>query len=253
MIRSQVQKMVFTGLMVAIGILLNQFIVITLPTPSDPIIKFGVGYLPIMLVSILFGPVYGLMAGISQDLLGFFLIGSGLGQTFHLGFTLNAMLYGLIPGLIFHKAFRKDQWVYFGLNLGLSVALLFGSFWYFFHLDQFAAETLTQTEKTILAGVGIGGAVALLLANLLVMFSKKYGPSGTKLLFSVASLYILVSLILTPIWVTQMNPGIPFWVRIPLRIVKMPIETTVYVVLLALLLKLFTEIIRKKDEKDIET
>lgn len=247
MIRSQVQKMVFTGLMVAIGILLNQFIVITLPNPSDPIIKFGVGYLPIMLISILYGPAYGLMAGISQDLLGFFLIGSGLGQTFHLGFTFNSILYGVIPGLIFHLKFKKDQLVYFGLNLCLSIALLFGSFWYFFHLDQVIADTLTQTEKMILSGIGIGGAIALFGANLWVFFSKRIGPSGTKLLFSVALLYILVSLILTPIWVTQLNPGIPFWARIPLRIVKMPIETSVYVILLSILLKLIHTLMGKAE------
>ncbi|MDD3113574.1 MAG: folate family ECF transporter S component [Candidatus Izemoplasmatales bacterium] len=248
MVRSQVQKMIFTGLMVAIGILLNQFIVITLPTPSDPIIKFGIGYLPIMLTSILYGPVYGLMAGISQDLLGFFLIGSGLGQTFHLGFTLNSVLYGLIPGLIFHLKFKKDQWVYFGLNVLLSIALVFGSFWYFFHLDQVIADTLTLTQKTLLSGLGIGGAMALLGANFMVFFSKKIGPSGPKLLFSIALLYILVSLILTPIWVTQINPGIPFWTRIPLRIVKMPIETSVYVVLCSILLKLLNTLMGKVEE-----
>ncbi|MDD5602062.1 MAG: hypothetical protein PHP78_03765, partial [Candidatus Izemoplasmatales bacterium] len=84
--------------------------------------------------------------------------------------------------------------------------------------------------------------------NFMVFFSKKIGPSGPKLLFSIALLYILVSLILTPIWVTQINLGIPFWTRIPLRIVKMPIETSVYVVLCSILLKLLNTLMGKVEE-----
>ncbi|MBN2504624.1 MAG: folate family ECF transporter S component [Bacilli bacterium] len=242
---THVQKLVFVGLMVAIGIILGQVASISLPNASDPIIKFGIGYLPIILVSIIYGPVLGVMAGIAQDLLGFFLVGANLGQVFNLGFTLNAALYGLIPGLLFAKTFAKEKRIFFVLNFTLSFTLMFGAIWYFFHINQVISSSLADSEKYLLVGISMIGSLTIGVFNLIAFKSKKYGEEGTKLLFALSLLYILVSLILTPIWLTILNPGIAFWARIPLRIVKMPIEVFVYLVLLVTLLKLIRELLNQ--------
>ena len=246
--QNQVQKLVFIGLMVAIGIILGQLVSISLPNASDPIIKFGIGYLPIILVSIIYGPVYGVMAGIIQDLLGFFLVGSNLGQTFNIGFTLNAALYGFVPGLIFAKSFAREQKLFYILNFVLSVLLIAGATWYFFNIGQVISSTLSDTDKYILVGISLFGSVSLCVFNIIANHSVKYGSEGTKLLFTVSLLYIIVSLILTPIWLYILNPAIGFWFRIPLRIIKMPIEIFAYLVLLVTLLRLIRQLIQGKTE-----
>ena len=48
--KKPVQAIVFTGLMVALGIVLSQIVSIALPNASSPIIKFGIGYLPIIMI-----------------------------------------------------------------------------------------------------------------------------------------------------------------------------------------------------------
>ena len=44
------QKIIFTGLMVAIGIVLSTVVSISYP-PNSTIIRFGIGYLPLIIVS----------------------------------------------------------------------------------------------------------------------------------------------------------------------------------------------------------
>ncbi len=248
MSKNQVQKLVFIGLMVAIGIILGQIVSISLPTPSNPIIKFGIGYLPLILVSIIYGPVFGLTAGIIQDILGFFMVGANLGQVFNLGFTLNACLYGVIPGLIFRFAINKEKRLFYYLNFALSALLLLGATWYFFNINQVISSTLSDTQKYILIGISLFGTLSLVIFNIIVNRSERYGKEGTKLLFVVFLLYVVVSLILTPIWLFIMYPGIDFWARIPLRIIKMPIEVAAYVMLLVPLLRLLRQLVFKKTE-----
>lgn len=248
MSKNQVQKLVFIGLMVAIGIILGQLLSISLPDPSNPIIKIGIGYLPLILVSIIYGPVFGLTAGIIQDILGFFMVGANIGQVFNLGFTLNAALYGVIPGLIFRFALIKEKRIFYFLNFVLSAVLLLGATWYFFNINQVISTTLTDMQKYILIGISLFGTLSLVIFNVIVNRSDKYGKEGTKLLFVVSLLYVIVSLILTPIWLYIMYPGIDFWARIPLRIIKMPIEVSVYVILLVPLLRLLRQLVFKKTE-----
>ncbi len=245
-----VQKLIFIGLMVSIGIILGQLVSISLPNASDPIIKFGIGYLPIIITSIIYGPILGVMAAIAQDLLGFFLIGANLGQVFNIGFTLNAVIYGLLPGLFFARNATREKKVYFIMNFLLSICLMFGAMWYFFHIGQVESASLTDNEKYLLVGISLFGSLTLCAFNLGVYHNRKYGEEGTKLLFVVSLLYILVSLILTPVWLTIINPAIAFWARIPLRIIKMPIEIFVYLLLLVSLLRLIREMSRKNQSEE---
>jgi ECF transporter S component (folate family) len=264
--KTPVQTLVFTGLMVAIGIILSQLVSITLPNPSSPIIKFGIGYLPLMIVSIIYGPVFGFFAAVSQDLLGFFLIGGPQGQYFHLGFTLNAVLYGIVPSLFFH--FRRkltNHWFYI-FNFALALLFFLIVLSYLFNIDLVHSSTLDTTQKYILASVSLFATVVLILFNFLMKKQKKYEFNPHKILFVVMLLYMLVSLILTPIWLfTMMNPDIAIWhldaealvayviFLLPLRIVKMPIEVIAYVLLLTPLLNLVKKLVEHREFEEIDS
>jgi len=244
--KSNVQAIVFTGLMVAIGVVLSQLVSITRPTLSSPIIKFVIGYLPIILISILYGPVYGIIAAISQDLLGFFLIGGPQGQIFFLGFTINAILYGLVPGLLFRYKSKKDETLFYWFNYGLAIAFLIAIVFYFFNVDRIST-TLEDPELYILLFISLFGAGALIAINFWVGRKKTLAFSPQKILFVVMILYMVVSIVLTPIWLYIMIPGVPIWLRIPLRIVKMPVEVLAYVLLLTPLLNTLKKLIDHHD------
>lgn len=243
------QELAFTGLLVAIGILLYHLVSISLPNPTNPIIKFGVGFIPIIVVSILYGPVIGGFAGLAQDLLGFFILGGPLfGQTFHPGFTLNAILYGVIPGLFFLRQHRTRKGFYFRLNFAILSVFAILVVTYIFDIDQVVATSLTNDQKYVLVGMGLISAVVLAGFNFWTRKQTIFVYSPTKLLAIVLIMYLLVSLILTPLWLYFMNPAISFWARLPLRIVKMPIEIIAYVLILTPLMQTLHKLIHKIED-----
>lgn len=263
--KNSVQIIVFTGLMVALGVVLSQFFSISLPNPQSPIIKFGLGYFPIIIVSVLFGPLFGFFAAVSQDLIGFFLIGGANGQIFHLGFTLNAALYGLIPGLLFaRKIALKDQ-LFKIINYALVGLFFFVITLYLFNPDLVISQSLDLAEKYILMSVSIGASIALIILNFWVKKFKKSEFDPHKILFVILLLYMMVSLILTPSWNYMLINHLSFFqinvnelssyilVVLPLRIVKMPIEVMAYVFLLIPVLNLLKRLIEHRDFDESET
>ncbi len=263
--KKPVQAIVFTGLMVALGIVLSQIVSIALPNASSPIIKFGIGYLPIIMISILYGPAYGVLAALSQDLIGFFMIGAANGQIFHLGFTINALLYGLIPGLFFkrHQITQNKLFQYF--NFGLVALFVLLITLYLFNPDLVISSSLDIAEKYILMSVSLAAALVLIIFNVWVIKLKKSDFSPFKILFVILFLYMVVSLILTPIWLYMLINHLSFFqinlaelsayvlVILPLRIVKMPIEVMAYVLLLTPILSLLKRLIEHREFDEIET
>lgn len=263
--KKSVQAIVFTGLMVALGIVLSQIVSIALPNASSPIIKFGIGYLPIIIISVLYGPVYGILAAISQDLIGFFIIGAANGQIFHLGFTLNALLYGLIPGLFFrrHEPSKNKRFQY--LNFGLIALFILLITLYLFNPDLVISSSLDTIEKYILMSVSLFAALILIVFNLWVVKIKKTDFSPFKILFIILLLYMIVSLVLTPIWLYMLINHMSFFeinlvelsayifVVLPLRIVKMPIEVMAYVLLLTPILSLLKRLINHQEMDEIDS
>ena len=244
-----IQQLAFSALLIAMGIVLYHFVSISLPNPTSPIIKFGIGFIPVIIISILYGPLMGGIAGFIQDLLGFFLIGGPMfGQTFNIGFTLNAVIYGVIPGLFFLKSNKTSQSFYFLLNF--LVLLLFSGlvFSYIFDIDQVVSSSLNNTQKYWLVGAGLVIAFIIAGFNFWTKKQHRFVYSPTKLLSIILVLYFLISLILTPLWLTIENPGISFWARLPLRIVKMPIEVIAYVLVLTPLMETVHKLIHKIED-----
>jgi ECF transporter S component (folate family) len=250
--KNQLRRLTTIAMLIAIGIVLAEIVQISYPPQSPTFIRFSLGYLTILLVGILFGPVYGMIAGAIQDVLGFYVatLLSGVlpwvsaPGAFFIGYTLNAMLYGLVPGLLFKKTLANEDRVYQVLSWILSGAMLIGSVWFLCRVDLIRASYLGLTEKTVIAGISVG--VALLMNVLMFVFSRK--PKGIrppfKLLFTLTVLYIVTSLVLTPIWIVYFYLGhfstvtyVSFWVLLPIRIVKMPIDILLYLSVLPRLLR----------------
>lgn len=106
-----VNNLVKAAMLTAISIILSRVFGIQL----SPNIKISFGTLPLMLTGMFFGPLLGALAGFASDAIGIII---NLGGTFHPGFTLSAILTGMVPGLIFKYGKKKN------LNLRILILLV---------------------------------------------------------------------------------------------------------------------------------
>ncbi len=94
------QALVTMGLLIAIEIVLTRFVSIQAWN-----LRIGFGFLPIAIAGMMLGPVRaGIMAALA-DIIGAILFPSG---TFFPGFTVTALLVGMIYGIFLYK--KTDTW-----------------------------------------------------------------------------------------------------------------------------------------------
>jgi len=90
-------------------------------------IKIGFSFLASQLAYMLFGPVVGIMFGAAADLLGFVLKPTG---PYFFGFTLSAMLGGLIYGGILYKKPLRFWRVFLAqAAVSILINMLLGTYW----------------------------------------------------------------------------------------------------------------------------
>lgn len=91
----QLKTLVITALLIALGIILDQFSVQVTPT-----IKVGVSFIANQMTALLFGPVVGGLMGGASDILKFMIKPTG---SFLIGYTLNAIAGPVIYGIMLYK------------------------------------------------------------------------------------------------------------------------------------------------------
>lgn len=117
-----VRTLMQVAMLIAIEIVLSRFCSIT-----TPIMKIGLGFVPIALCGMLYGPVWAGAAGGLADVIGAGLFPSG---PFFPGFTISAVLTGAIFGLLL----RQDETSWARLSLAvmlnvLGVSLCLNTYW----------------------------------------------------------------------------------------------------------------------------
>lgn len=86
-------------------------------------------YLFFSMISMIYGPIAGLVVGIFSDVIGYFI--GGASGVFFPGYTLDAMLAGFIYGLCFYKTkLTFAKCLYARLIVNLFVNVVMGSLWY---------------------------------------------------------------------------------------------------------------------------
>lgn len=114
------QKLNITAMLVAIEFILVRYLKVMI----GGTIRISFGFIPMVAVSILYGPLWSGIAFALSDILGATLVPIGI---YHPGFTFSAFLKGFIFGMILHK--RDISWknitiasiiVVFGINLALD-------------------------------------------------------------------------------------------------------------------------------------
>lgn len=87
-----IRNITLSALMIGLGIIFERLIVINIP----PFIRVGIGSIPVILSSVLLGPLYGAFIGASVDVLGFFVFDiTGFPYTPYV--TISFILMGVLP------------------------------------------------------------------------------------------------------------------------------------------------------------
>ena len=186
----------------------------------------------------------GLYSALINDVVGYlvyFWIHGYTSGPFYLGFTINSILYGVLPGIIYSlkikdfKLFRFINFSFLVLMFGLGV-------WGLFNINQIIA----LIEGRLGEGVNFSpwviyfmliiGELGIISIFYFVVKNRNEDDKAHRMIFTVIILQVLVTLVLTPIWVSNLY-GIPFWPQLPLRIVKTPIEIFIYSILLIRIVK----------------
>lgn len=108
--------LVVSGLLIGMSVVLTRVFSVNLLIAGVPASRLSIGYLPIMLASILLGPFWGLGVGVLADVVGFLLFPSG---TFFPPITLTSGLVGVLPWLFLRMTGNWQQW----LKVLVAVAL----------------------------------------------------------------------------------------------------------------------------------
>ena len=227
--------LVASALFVAISVILAQFR-FYIPLFGFPSVRFSISEIPIFLAGSLFGPVYGAMVGFASDIISFMLTSSG---AYHFGFTLNAILVGFIPGVVFYLIRKKDMTIAFGkVNKILAGVALIGALVY---INFIGINELD--EVMIVMGMPINVILSILMILLVIALSfvvvklkKVYSNhegfySINKLIFIACINYIAINLMLTPIWLLQLY-NIPIVASVSVRIFKSLIDVPLQVIVI---------------------
>ena len=99
--RSTTTRLVIMAFLIALEIILTRFCSI-----NTPILRIGFGFLPVAMMGIMYGPIWAAVGYAVGDILGMLIFPSGI---FFPGFTVTAMLTGLVFGLFLHNK-EKITW-----------------------------------------------------------------------------------------------------------------------------------------------
>jgi ECF transporter S component (folate family) len=217
--RFELRTMVIVSFMSLLSTVLAAYSSIYIPLFGFPSLKFGFSQLPIMIVGAMFGPWWGMVAGVLEDLLE---LATGTIASPYIGFTLNKVMIGIIPGVVFliaSKYPKKLKPLLFGL-----VGLLYASSLYFIiTTDSVTASkvtyVLTLPVKAVLIAMTLAIVPVAYFANKALQHKDKDKTLFVSWILSVILIEIVVNVILTPLWLYQLY-GIPIEIQIIIRSIK---------------------------------
>ncbi len=205
--RSQLFKLVASTMLGVFAIILSitgQFFPETIKVQFDDTV--------LMLNGLIFGPFYAIVVGIVADL-GSVLIN---GYTFFPGFTINSILYGLIPFVFirFLIGVKMLKYVIFCLLL----AFFAGSSYYIINSESIASITTTRFIRYVFLFISIINT-SIVLILIFKTKGNKNKLSYIESIFIVLIVAFLVNILLTPVWLKILY-GTPIVASVQIRLFK---------------------------------
>ena len=153
------ETMVITAFMIALSVVLSKLVSINIS-----FLRIGFGFLPIAVLAILYGPVVAAVGYGLADLIGAFLFPTG---AFFPGFTLSAVLTGLIFGFVLYgKEVTIIRALIASALVCLGVNLLLNTWWLTFIIGK--------GFSVLLASRAVKEIVAIPVMALLIVLTDRY-------------------------------------------------------------------------------
>ena len=239
---SATRRLTLAALLTAISIVLTRYFSFLIPLQGVPSLSLELGGVPVMLAGVVLGPITGGMVGFASDVLGFLL--NARGGAYHPGFTLNAVLTGVLPGLIFlwFRRWKPTAKLLLPLNLAVLGVLGLVALVYLWLAPLNFPEP--WIPYALMAAIVLVEALA---AGFLMGWVRKENSRMSqewplRLLFVVMSVEILVYISLTPLWIFGLYgiPGIfSLLSRVFRAVLMIPLKTILLVALVRVLPPLF--------------
>lgn len=215
-------------------------------------LRFSVTDIPIFICGILFGPILGAISGFIGDIVGFVVAPGG---PYFPGFTVNKILVGFIPGMLFYLQQRGknlEQGMIKKINGGLAIFALVGAA---FYINVAAIEevkavgTVFHMPLNVVLTIGMILSViilALIVKRISNIFEKKEGIYNLQMIIMAVSLnYIVVNLCLTPIWLYKLY-NVPVFASVITRMFKSMIDVPLQVAICYTVLQAIPVKVRQK-------
>ncbi|MGL5541533.1 MAG: folate family ECF transporter S component [Erysipelotrichaceae bacterium] len=205
--------------MLSVGL---SFFSMMLPVLGFPALKIGFSTIPLVIAGLLLNPMMAMLVGLVTDVVGLLLVPTNFP---FFGFTLNTILWCLIPSLFMQarKHFTKQQMMRALLGFLVVLFVILGGYILWMNEIEFNKNliALTPTIKAWVIGnlfVVEAGIYAV------VHFTQKRTQEGTShdlgfVVLTVLVLEVLITLILTPLWLNLMY-GIPYFLSLFVRVLK---------------------------------
>lgn len=172
---SYIHKIALTAMMITFSVLITRF----MPGVQLGVYRFSLGAIPIVLSSLILGPIFGGIVGALSDILGALLFPVG---PFIIWPLLGSTLFGVIPSLLLFlirkiRHLFPMRFLFYGL---MGIIVIFISL-FVIYSDSFTYKATVDTEATInfnlywkiLVPVGLL-VITFLIVFLLEMFEKKF-------------------------------------------------------------------------------
>jgi riboflavin transporter len=112
-------KIVVSGLLIAISIVLTRLFSFTFPVLNFPASRLSIGFVPIILAGILLGPVWGIAVGALADAIGFVISSAGQSLPYSPLITVVSALVGLLSFFVYYIFIKIPK----GLRISLTISI----------------------------------------------------------------------------------------------------------------------------------
>jgi ECF transporter S component (folate family) len=209
------RTLVTVSLLVVLSVVLQRF-GIMIPLFGFPSFRIDFLHIPLIMVGALFGPFFGVLAGIVADVVGLVITPT---EYPFFGFMLNKVLMGFIPAimvLVIRRLSLKSGVRFAHIVLiGINAASIF-YLWITPALTVQGQIIVLNYETKLIV-------IAFLLTLMISLHGLLINKNVTKVrvfsLLSVIFVELIVSLVLTPIWLVTMY-NIPVFLSFLVRVIK---------------------------------
>lgn len=209
------RTLVTVSLLVVLSVVLQRF-GIMIPLFGFPSFRIDFLHIPLIMVGALFGPFFGVLAGIVADIVGLVITPT---EYPFFGFMLNKVLMGFIPAimvLVIRRLSLKS-----GVRLAhiILICINAASILYLWITPALTVQgtVIVLNYETKLIVIAFLLTLMISLHGLLV--SKNVTKVRVFALLSVIFVELIVSLVLTPIWLVTMY-NIPVFLSFLVRVIK---------------------------------